>query len=86
MGSLLAVEPEGIVLTALFGQNGGIYARLWNPSAQEQQASLGSGGERLRLRPVTLDLREEGAPANAVTLRPWGIQTVLIEGLGRTPS
>ena len=82
VGSFLAVEPEGIVLTALFGQNGGTYARLWNPSAQEQQASLGSGGERLRLRPVTLDLREEGAPANAVTLRPWGIQTVLIEGLG----
>jgi len=81
VGSFLAVEPEGIVLTALFGQNGGIYARLWNPSAQEPQASLGSGGERLRLRPVTLDLREEGAPANAVTMRPWGIQTVRIEGL-----
>jgi hypothetical protein len=82
VGSFLAVEPEGIVLTALFGQNGGIYARLWNSSAQEQEASLGSGGEGLRLRPVTLDLREEGGPANAVTLRPWGIQTVLIEGLG----
>jgi len=75
-GSFLVVEPEGIVLTALFGQNGGIYARLWNPCPQEQQASLRSGGEALRLWPVALDLREEGAATDAITLRPWGIQTV----------
>jgi len=81
-GSFLVVEPEGIVLTALFGQNGGIYARLWNPCPQEQQASLRSAGQALHLRPVALDLREEGAPAGAVSLRPWGIQTVRIEGLG----
>jgi len=83
VGSFLAVEPEGIVLTALFGQNGGVYARLWNPSPQEQRASLRSGGEALRLRPVALDLRDEGAPTNAIGLRPWGIQTVEIEGLGK---
>jgi hypothetical protein len=84
VGSFLAVEPEGIVLTALFGQNGGVYARLWNPSPQEQRASLRSGGEALRLQPVALDLRDEGAPTDAIGLRPWGIQTVKIEGLGRT--
>ena len=83
VGSFLAVEPEGVVLSALFGQNGGVYARLWNPSPQEQRASLRSGGEALRLRPVALDLREEGAPSDAVSLRPWGIQTVKIEGLGK---
>ena len=83
VGSFLAVEPEGIVLTALFGQNGGVYARLWNPSPQEQRASLRSGGEALRLRPVALDLRDEGAPTDAISLRPWGIQTVKIEGLGK---
>ena len=82
-GSFLTVEPEGIVLTALFGQNGGIYARLWNPSPEEQRASLRSGGEALVLRPVNLDLREQGAPTDAVGLRPWGIQTVRVEGLGR---
>jgi hypothetical protein len=81
-GSFLAVEPEGIVLTALFGQNGGVYARLWNPSPQEQRASLRSGGEALRLRPVALDLRGEGPPTEAIGLRPWGIQTVRVEGLG----
>jgi len=83
LGSFLAVEPEGIVLTALFGQNGGVYARLWNPSPQEQRASLRSSGEALRLQPVALDLRDEGAPTDAIGLRPWGIQTVRIEGLGR---
>jgi hypothetical protein len=86
VGSFLAVEPEGIVLSALFGQNGGVYARLWNPSQQEQRASLLSGGEPLRLQPVGLDLRHEGAPTDAVGLRPWGIQTVRIEGLGKTQS
>jgi hypothetical protein len=86
MDSFLAVEPEGIVLTALFGQNGGVYARLWNPSPQEQRAGLRRGGEALRLRPVSLDLRDEGAPTDGIGLRPWGIQTVRIEGLGRAES
>jgi hypothetical protein len=85
-GSFLIVEPEGIVLTALFGQNGGVYARLWNPSPQEQRASLQSGGETLRLWPVALDLRDEGASTEAIDLRPWGIQTVRIEGFGKTES
>ena len=85
-GSFLSVEPEAVVLSALFGQNGGVYARLWNPSAQEQQASLRGGGEALRLRPVALDLREEGAATDAISLRPWGIQTVKIEGLGEAQS
>jgi hypothetical protein len=85
-GSFLAVEPEGIVLSALFGQNGSVYARLWNPSPEEQQASLRSGREALRLQPIALDLREEGAASDAVSLRPWGIQTVRVEGLGKRQS
>jgi hypothetical protein len=85
-GSFLTIEPEGIVLTALFRQNGDVYARLWNPSPQERRVSLRSGDDTLRLWPVTLDLRNEGARSNAVQLRPWGIQTVRIEGFGEVKS
>jgi hypothetical protein len=85
-GSFLTIEPEGIVLTALFRQNGHVYARLWNPSPQERPVTLRSGDDALRLCPVTLDLRNEGARSNAVQLRPWGIQTVRIEGFGEVKS
>ena len=86
----LSVGPEPVLLTALFasgrrtgGSDGALYARLWNASGRRRRAVLRSGG-RLRTVPCDLDLRPgegEGEPPNALSLRPWGIQTVRLQGL-----
>jgi hypothetical protein len=86
----LSVGPEPVLLTALFArwgpaaqQGGGLYARLWNASSRLRRVALRSGG-RLRTSSCDLDLKlepEGGGPSGAPSLRPWGIQTVRIEGL-----
>ena len=86
----LSVGPEPVLLTALFasgrragGRDGALYARLWNASGRRRRAVLRSGG-RLRAVPCDLDLSPEagdGDPRGALSLRPWGIQTVRIQGL-----
>jgi hypothetical protein len=86
----LSVRPEPVLLTALFasgrragGRDGALYARLWNASGRRRRAALRSGG-RLRTVPCDLDLRPEagdGGPRGALSLRPWGIQAVCLQGL-----
>jgi len=86
----LSVGPEPVLLTALFaagrgagGRDGTPYARLWNASGRRRRAVLRSGS-RLRAVPCDLDLRpgdEDGDPRSALSLRPWGIQTVRLQGL-----
>jgi len=86
----LSVGPEPVLLTALFasgrragGSDGAFYARLWNVSGRRRRAVLRSGG-RLRAVPCDLDLRPgdgDGDPRSALSLRPWGIQTVRLQGL-----
>ena len=86
----LSVEPEPVLLTALFasgrragGRDGALYARLWNASGRRRRAVLRSGG-RLRTVPCDLDLRPEAGdedPRSALSLRAWGIQTVRLQGL-----
>jgi len=86
----LSVEPEQVLLTALFAsaqragrREEGIYARLWNASSRRQRAVLRSGG-RVRTLPCNLDLSpadEDEQGGGALSLRPWGIQTVRIAGL-----
>jgi hypothetical protein len=95
--SFLSVRPELAVLTALFAsgrrpgtpagragrRDGTLYARLWNASGRRRRAVLRSGG-RLRVVPCDLDLRAgegEEEPSNALSLRPWGIQTLRLQGL-----
>lgn len=92
-GSFLSVEPEQVFLTALFAsarlpgrREEGIYCRLWNASDRPRRAVLRSGG-RLRTLPCALDLSptEETLGARmALSLRPWGIQTLRVEGLKAT--
>jgi hypothetical protein len=86
----LSVGPEPVLLTALFasgrragGRDGALYARLWNASGRRRRAELRSGG-RLRATLCDLDLRPEagdGDQRSALSLRPWGIQAVRIQGL-----
>jgi len=86
----LSVEPEQVLLTALFAsaQRAGrreeaVYARLWNASSQRQRAVLRSGG-RVRTLPRNLDLSladEDGEGSSVLSLRPWGIQTLRVERL-----
>ncbi|MGQ9572934.1 MAG: hypothetical protein ACUVV3_07100 [Dehalococcoidia bacterium] len=83
--SFLHLEPESVVLSALFVQKEKTYARLWNALPRAGQASIRSGSDRLSLWAASLDLREE-SPIETVTLRPWGIQTVRLESLGVLPS
>jgi hypothetical protein len=86
----LSVGPEPVLLTALFasgrragGRDGALYARLWNASGRRRRAVLRSGGRR-RATLCDLDLRPEagdGDQRSALSLRPWGIQAVRIQGL-----
>lgn len=71
--SFLAVEPETVVLTALFARDGRTYARLWNASDQATDASL-AGSLRVDAG-VSLRLEEQPS-CGWPRLRPWGIQTL----------
>jgi hypothetical protein len=79
-GSFLEIDPQEAMLSALFVRSGAIYARLWNASPEAREADL-RGGSGLRLAAVRLDLTEE-TPAERVDLRPWGLRTLRLEGLG----
>ena len=81
--SFLEVVPEEVFLTALFIRGGEAYARLWNASGEGRRVTLRSGGD-VRARRASLYL-EELPPSDRLSLRPWGIQTVRLEGLGPSP-
>jgi hypothetical protein len=79
--SFLEIEPETVVLTALFARDGRTHARLWNASDEATDASLvGSlrvdAGVSLRL--------EEQAACGWPRLRPWGIQTLRLDRAGES--
>jgi hypothetical protein len=73
--SFLEVEPETVLLTALFAREGRTYARLWNASGEPTDASLAgrmSFGAEVSLR---LEEHAGGWPR----LRPWGIHTLRLD-------
>ncbi|HUS83123.1 MAG TPA: hypothetical protein VM013_07735, partial [Dehalococcoidia bacterium] len=82
-GSFLMIEPEEAFLSAMFVRQGRVYVRLWNPSPSGVNASVGSG-EPLSLRRCSLDLVDEAPVAEAIPLRPWGVQTLRLAGAGET--
>ena len=74
--SYLAVEPERVILTALFARDGRTYARLWNASDEPADVSLCEGhgtGTAVSLR--LQEKNSRGWPR----LRPWAFQTVRLE-------
>jgi len=78
--SFLEIEPETVILTALFARDGRSYARLWNASDEPADAALIGGcavdaGVSLRL--------QEQAPCGWPRLRPWGIQTLRLDPAGK---
>jgi len=82
VGSLLAVEPEAAQLSGLWVQGGAGYARLWNAGGAPLEAELRAAGG-LTLQAVDLRLRGgEPLAGQCVPLRPWGVQTVRVNGLG----
>jgi hypothetical protein len=83
-GSFILVRPEEVLLTALFVHAGKTYARLWNASQKTRRATLRSAAD-LRARPVSLYLEDADGRA-ALSLRPWGVQTVLVDGLRPRPA
>ena len=79
--SFLEVEPETVLLTALFARDGRTHARLWNASDEPADAALIGGsavdaGVSLRL--------EEQASCGWPRLRPWGIQTLRLDPAGES--
>lgn len=80
-GSFLSIEPGAVLLSAFFIQNDRTYARLWNPSGRRRRAAVRSDDASLRMWAVSLDLQDE-RPVDTLSLRPWGVQTVRLEGLG----
>jgi hypothetical protein len=83
-GSFVQVRPDEVILTALFVHAGRTYARLWNASERARRATLRSVGD-LRARPVSLYLEDTDDSA-ALSLRPLGVQTVLVDGLRPRPA
>jgi hypothetical protein len=74
--SFLAIEPETVVLTALFARDGRTHARLWNASEEPTEARL-IGDPRVDAG-VSLRL-EARSSCEWPRLRPWGIQTLRLE-------
>jgi hypothetical protein len=74
--SFLRIEPETVVLTALFRQGGKTYARLWNSSSEPADVRL--SGSVAGVVGVSLRLHEQRSCAWP-TLRPWGVQTVRLD-------
>ena len=82
-GSLLQVEGESVEMSALFVHQGLPHARLWNASEEEQKMSI-RDGRGSRLHAVDLRLRDgELLHGGRLLLRPWGVQTVRLEGWKR---
>ena len=73
--SFLGIEPETVLLTALFAREGRTYARLWNASGEPADASLTGR--------ITVDaevsLRLEERARGWPRLRPWGIHTLRLD-------
>ncbi len=78
--SFLTVEPASVLATAFFVHDRRVYLRLWNPSSQEAIASV-HVGEGSRVAAVDLDLQSNYRllSGEEVSLRPWGIQTLIIQ-------
>jgi hypothetical protein len=74
--SFLAIEPETVVLTALFARDGRTHARLWNASDESTEARL-IGSPRVDAG-VSLRLEAQSS-CEWPRLRPWGIQTLRLE-------
>jgi hypothetical protein len=79
--SFLEVEPEAVILTALFARDGRTHARLWNASDQAADASL-IGSVRVGAG-VTLRLEEQPS-CGWPRLRPWGFQTLRLDNDGES--
>jgi hypothetical protein len=62
--SFLTVEPDEVLITALFRREGQVHARLWNCSDRENVALLRPG------------LGEEFLPRDTFHLRPWEVWAV----------
>jgi hypothetical protein len=80
--SFLEVEPETVLLTALFARDGRTHARLWNASHVPADAAL-TGGSAVEAG-VSLRLKEQ-ASCGWPQLRPWGIQTLRLHHVGKSP-
>jgi hypothetical protein len=80
-GSFLSIDPDAVLLSALFVQNDRTYARLWNPSGRKRRAALRGEGGWPRMWATSLDLKDE-QPVEALSLHPWEVQTVRLESLG----
>jgi len=76
-GSFLAVEPEQVIVPALFLRGERTYARLWNCSELETHATVRAMHDII-VRVIDLHLQGPGEPlpGGQVPMRPWGVQTV----------
>ncbi len=83
-GSLLHVEGSPVEMSALCVRQGIPHARLWNASGEEQETII-HGGRGCQMHTVDLRLQDgEHLDGGRLRLRPWGVQTVRLDGWKRT--
>lgn len=75
----LDITGDGVVLSALYTQDGPTFARLYEYRGEATEASLALVGGEVRLVEVDLSGQEIGPVVNPLPFRPWQIRTFRVE-------
>ncbi len=79
-GSLVQIDSNSTVATALFERGGRVFIRLWEWAGQEDRVTLSFGDAGANLIECNHRLAQQGKLAGAFTLRPWEVKTIELAG------
>ena len=82
--SLVSLDSNTTVATALFERKGRLFVRLWEWAGQEDAVSLKYGDAKSSLVACTHALEPTGDLESSFKMRPWGDQDHRANGQGET--